>query len=510
MSTIERPKAPEQRTIDVDVRDLDTRGRTVVGYAAVYGELSNDLGGFRERIAPGAFASVLDADVRALLNHDPNEVLGRTKSGTLRLADEQRGLRFELDLPDSPLGENVRAAVKRGDLDGASFRFVVGDETWKGDVRTVTAVKELHDITLATYPAYPAASVELRTRPQKETPMSEDAALEREPEEEGEAAEERTSPTLGGALRVIELNQGAAESRTLLGSFRAAGFKPGARTEITWDEYEAAAEQRSLSLSGTINPLNQLQRESAPYGFDRRYAWPAFPSVGVDSGVTSVQVLSQTARTLPTAASVVRLIDATSNKPEVGGTVAINTVPLSQVAAVQSGIPNIYLEQEMMGAIIGTDLRLAVNEGLDKIVIDTFAASGFSGTANPMLVNIRNAIETIQANGYQPDTVILTPAVSAALDVLVTGISGGTNDYVFGAGRFAPGELFGLRVRVSKTVAAPVVVDASAYGRLYVSPISLATFEENAGKTNTSLVRLEGHAAFGVERQTAAIRIAAS
>ena len=56
-------------------------------------------------------------------------MLGRTKSGTLRLFDEPQGLRFELDLPDSPLGENVQRAVKRGDIDGASFRFEVGDET---------------------------------------------------------------------------------------------------------------------------------------------------------------------------------------------------------------------------------------------------------------------------------------------------------------------------------------------------------------------------------------------
>src|SRR5215207_2951826 len=122
-------KAPEQRTIDVDVQDVDTRGRTLHGYAAVYGSVA-DLGDFQETISRGAFANVLGADVRALLNHDPNEVLGRTKSGTLRLFDEARGLRFEIDVPDSPLGENVRAAVKRGDIDGASFRFQVGEESW--------------------------------------------------------------------------------------------------------------------------------------------------------------------------------------------------------------------------------------------------------------------------------------------------------------------------------------------------------------------------------------------
>src|SRR3954454_9079048 len=99
--------APEQRTIDVDVQDVDTRGRTLHGYAAIYGVESHDLGGFRERIAPGAFRDVIGADVRCLLSHDPSQGLGRTRSGTLRLADEQRGLRFECDLPDSPLGENV-------------------------------------------------------------------------------------------------------------------------------------------------------------------------------------------------------------------------------------------------------------------------------------------------------------------------------------------------------------------------------------------------------------------
>src|SRR3712207_3100255 len=108
----DHPNAPEQRTVDVDVHDIDTRGRTLVGYAAVYGATSHDLGGYVERIAPGAFADVLaDADVRCLLNHDPNQVLARTKSGTLRLHDEERGLRFEAELPESPLGQNVKEAV---------------------------------------------------------------------------------------------------------------------------------------------------------------------------------------------------------------------------------------------------------------------------------------------------------------------------------------------------------------------------------------------------------------
>lgn len=223
MSENTHPEAPETRTIDVDVGSLDTRGRTVHGYAAVYGVESEDLGGFRERIAPGAFSGVLDSDVRALLNHDPNEVLGRTRSGTLRLADDQRGLRFELDLPDSPLGENVRSAVGRGDLDGASFRFEIGEEEWAGDLRTVRTVKQLRDVTLATYPAYPAASIELRTRPVNDGGERRQEGAEMATEDQDGAAEERsaehenedrTEERAEGALQVEDRHV-TAEERSL-------------------------------------------------------------------------------------------------------------------------------------------------------------------------------------------------------------------------------------------------------------------------------------------------------
>jgi len=528
MSTIQ---VPEQRTIDVDVQALDTRGRTVVGYASVYNVLSEDLGGYHEQIAPGAFADVLDSDVRALLNHDPNEVLGRTKSGTLRLFDEQRGLRFELDLPDSPLGQNVRESVRRGDLDGASFRFVVGEEDWTGEVRTVTKVKQLLDVTLATFAAYPAASVELRTRPQrKEATMDETTTFD---DEAAASSEERTqeaparaagsslreelSPraTLPrgdgstGGLRVADVNSGKPESRTLHAAFKRAGWEPGKRAEIAWNEFAGASESRSLTWTGSVDNVNMLHTESSAFGADQRYAWPAFPQVPVDPGVTSVQVLTQTARTLPTAATVVRAIDAVTNKPETASTLTLVATAMKQLAAVQTGVPNVMLENDRIESVIGTDLRLSINEGLDKLILDAIAASGFQAPGtDPLLVSIRKAMTTIYANGYNPNLLILTPAASEGLDILQT--VGTEKLYVFGAGRFAPGELFGMSVRVSKTVAAPAVVDSTALGRLYVSPISLASFEENAGRTNTTLVRMEGNGVFGVERQNAAVRIAAA
>lgn len=492
-------RGPEQRTIDVDVQDVEARGKTVHGYAAVYGAEAR-IGDITETIAAGAFSDVLDHDVRALLNHDPNIVLGRTKSGTLRLYDEARGLRFELDLPESR--SDLREAVERRDLDGASFRFVVGDEQWDGDKRTIVKVKELHDVTLATYPAYPAASIELRTQPnpaeaEEDTTMADTATPT-------DNTEDRAA---GGGLQVEDrVTVTNDRPRGLADEFRAAGF-PGETATIPWQTFE----DRAVTWTGSVDTLRRATNNAAGLGFDMRWAWPAFPRVAVDEGVTSVDVATQTARSLATATTMVRAIDAVTNKPESGSTLTIVSTAMKQVATVQSGIPNVYLESSALNSIVEADLRLALNDALDKLVLDALATSGFQAPGtDPLLVSIRKAITTVQGNGYSPDTLILTPANAEALDVLVSGLTGGTNDYVFGPGNFSTDTIFGLRKRISKTIPAPAVVDSSALGKLYASRVSLARFEENAGKTNTSLVRLETHAVFGTERTAAAVRIAAT
>ncbi|MDP9346368.1 MAG: HK97 family phage prohead protease [Actinomycetota bacterium] len=158
------PEAPQSRTIDVDAGQVRADGNTLRGHAAVFDVLSEDLGGYKERIAPGAFSSVLDADVRLLVNHKPDHVLARTKSGTLRLTQDDTGLLVEADLPDTSYARDLRESVKRGDVDGMSFRFTIDRETWDGDVRTVESVKALEDVCLATFPAYPSTSVEMRAR----------------------------------------------------------------------------------------------------------------------------------------------------------------------------------------------------------------------------------------------------------------------------------------------------------------------------------------------------------
>jgi hypothetical protein len=121
---------------------------------------------------------------------------------------------------------------------------------------------------------------------------------------------------------------------------------------------------------------------------------------------------------------------------------------------------------------------------------------------------IRRSVSVLWAAGYNPDTVILTPSNSETIDLLTTGgTAGWPGAYAFGAASLGPDRIFGMQVRVSKNIANPTVVDSQVFGRLYAGPVALASFEENAGQTNTSLVRFEGNAAFGIERLTAAVRI---
>jgi HK97 family phage prohead protease len=475
------------------------------------GVRSHDLGGWFEQLEPGCLREASMDGLVLTLNHG-GLPLGRFPT-TLSVEERDDGLAWSCELPDGPTGQDVRAAVARGDLVGSSWRMVVSKDRWEGDVRHVERIAELRDVSVVTSPAY-ATRVELRSRP-TEIPTEEDTVDGEEQEVVEERAaddgavlvEERAAP---GGLRVEQrAEQVSGDGGSLLGNFRRAGWEPGRRAEIAWQEFLDASESRALSFAGDVADVSILRRQGVALGSDRRYAWPAFPNVAVDPGATSVQVVTQTGRTLPAASAVVRAIDAVTEKPEADSELDLVAVALKQVAAVQKGIPNVLLHQDQIRTVIGTDLRLALNEGLDKLVLDALAGAGFQAPGtDPLLASIRKAMTTIIAAGYNPDTVILTPANAEGLDLDRS--SGSEKFWTFGAGRFAPGDLFGLNVRVSKSTPAPIVCDASAFGNLYVSPISLATFEENAGSTNSSTMRMEGHAVFGVEREDAAVRIAAS
>ena len=158
----------EIRTIQSEFRVENKEGKAQIsGYAAVFNELSDDLGGFREKIQPGAFSeAIVNDDVRALWNHDSNYVLGRNKAGTLKLSEDERGLHYEVDLPDTQWAKDLSESIKRGDVTQSSFGFMVDSDEWsKQDgetVRTLTKVT-LFDVSPVTYPAYPQTSTSARS-----------------------------------------------------------------------------------------------------------------------------------------------------------------------------------------------------------------------------------------------------------------------------------------------------------------------------------------------------------
>lgn len=132
---------------------------------------SVDLGGFREMLMPGCFDAVMDNDVRGLKNHDENLILGRTKSGTLRMKlDEGGNLGYVIDLPDTTAGRDIQVEVKRGDIDGTSFAFRVAPdgERWIEEsdgtiLRQIIKLLLLRDLSPVVYPAYPDDEVSLRS-----------------------------------------------------------------------------------------------------------------------------------------------------------------------------------------------------------------------------------------------------------------------------------------------------------------------------------------------------------
>jgi HK97 family phage prohead protease len=140
----------------------------IAGHAAVFNSLSEDLWGFREKITPGAFGEALvKSDIRALLNHDPNYVLGRTKNGTLRAWEDDTGLAVEIDPPRTRWAGDLLVSIERGDISQMSFAFRVGEEEW-GEVdgvkeRTIVSFDEIFDVSAVTYPAYPETDVSVRT-----------------------------------------------------------------------------------------------------------------------------------------------------------------------------------------------------------------------------------------------------------------------------------------------------------------------------------------------------------
>ena len=144
----------------------------VIGYGSVFNSRSENLGGFYEYIDPNAITNetIKNSDVRALINHDPNLILARSKNGegNLKLSIDERGLRYEYEMPDLSYARDLSINLKNGNISQSSFAFTIASngEKWDTDkegrdIRTITKIDRLFDISSVTYPAYPDASSDL-------------------------------------------------------------------------------------------------------------------------------------------------------------------------------------------------------------------------------------------------------------------------------------------------------------------------------------------------------------
>ena len=153
---------------DLTVRASDDEeSSTLSGRAVPFNELSEDLGGFKERISPGAFD--LNQTIKFFWSHDSSRVLGSTKSDTLKLDERSDGIHFELNLPDTTTGRDALTSIQRGDIDGISFGFKVHEDRIDhidGEVIRTVLRGDLIEISPVAFPAYSQTelSAELRSR----------------------------------------------------------------------------------------------------------------------------------------------------------------------------------------------------------------------------------------------------------------------------------------------------------------------------------------------------------
>lgn len=164
-----REQRAVQSRFSIETRE-DGALPTIVGYAAVYEAETVIANMFREKLRRGAFRRAVEArqDVRALFNHNPDFLLGRVGAGTLRLYDDDHGLRVEIDPPNTPTGREVVELIRRGDIYGMSFGFIPTRESWEQadesglGLRVVEDV-DLVDVSPVTYPAYEQTEVGIRS-----------------------------------------------------------------------------------------------------------------------------------------------------------------------------------------------------------------------------------------------------------------------------------------------------------------------------------------------------------
>ncbi|MBO0767542.1 MAG: phage major capsid protein [Solirubrobacterales bacterium] len=357
----------------VEERALDHQGAATVADRRLHGVIpygveSRDLGGWREVIDRGALA---DADLSGLIatrEHDRSQLLGRHPS-TLTTEDRADGFHWSVDLPSSPVGEDVRVAVERGDLRAASWRMVVapGGDRWDNDVRHVHNIAELRDVTVTAAPAYgDEARAEYRSLPEQATT-----------EQEAPMAEQQE----GGGLRVESRNQGGA---------RAAGTAVETAVEdrvISAMRGVNKGEMRSLTEAATATPVTPPELSTMLWDKLRDAA------VVLASGVPVISTSSKTVHWPRLTADISadfysELDEITESDP---GFDEFEVDPKAIKALVRGSAEAFEDSDPDLLQVIQRNLQTILGLKLDHELIQGNSAKGFSGLVNQAGINVLDA-----------------------------------------------------------------------------------------------------------------------
>jgi HK97 family phage prohead protease len=211
---IDGPKAqePEVRTnsVEFEVR-AEGDGMTFTGYASVFNSPSQDLGGFIEYVAPGAFKRSLQSrnEVKLLWNHDSGEPLASLRGGTMQLVEDDRGLKVTAQLPNTTRGRDIAELLRTKVIDSMSFGFNVIKDTWSrdGQTRTLDSVR-LFEVSIVSFPAYEATTAQVRSQPTINPDQLADALLKLE---SGEELDEENATLITEVVNKLKANPGVEE-----------------------------------------------------------------------------------------------------------------------------------------------------------------------------------------------------------------------------------------------------------------------------------------------------------
>ena len=292
---------------------------------------------------------------------------------------------------------------------------------------------------------------------------------------------------------------------SLYRAMRDAGFKfgqPGQRVTVPAGVLWAPDLQAAVTTFGPDTIAPQRAAQAIIRGHDRRYVYPALQSDPLGQAATAVDFVRQSARSLATPVSMRRALAATSTKPESALTLELAHATLEQIAHKISGVPNVVARQPAIRPVIENDLRLGLAEALDAQAVAVINAAGLTagGTGSSIAARIRKAMTVVEAAGFSPNTVALSPADAEALDLELLAILNSTNTL--------PNS--GLNVRVGKSVTTGFAFDRGAFATVHAKPAEIAAFEENDGASNSQLFRAEMDAMTTVDQAGAAAALGAA